>query len=123
MSFTIPDSSLNTKIHEVGILDPIRYSMAIMCKSVNVQLCRNNDFTLKLEYDRLVPSSKYGVDIIREQRHQRFDDDDAFEVQFHIQRVNVTQVDSHNIRMKPVINYTIDDQTHLNIASWNSDSL
>ena len=70
-----------------------------------------------------MPSSKYGVDVIRETRHQRFDDDDAFEVQFHIQKVTVTEHDSRNNMLPPVVNYTIDDQTHLNIASWADDTL
>jgi hypothetical protein len=101
----------------------MQYSMAIQCKSSMVDLCRYNDFKVNLEYDRLVASSKYGVDVIRETRHQRFDDDDAFEVQFHIQKVTVTEYDSSNKMLPPVVNYTIDDQTHLNIASWADDTL
>jgi hypothetical protein len=33
VTFTIPSSSDDLKIHDVGIIDPIRYSMAIQCKS------------------------------------------------------------------------------------------
>jgi len=62
----LPNYDLNTKIHEVGPIDPYRYSMAIQCKHGRVELCRSHDFSIELEYNRLVPSSKYGVDVIRE---------------------------------------------------------
>jgi hypothetical protein len=102
---------MDAKIFQVDVLEPTRYSMAIMCKSYTTELCRSQDFIASISFDRTIPSSLHGVYTFEETISQRFKNQDAFELQVHLSKINVVEYDAHSEMVSNTTNITMNDET------------
>ena len=115
LHFRIPDSA-----EKLDIFDGLAtrdFSFEVQCPSVYIALCAHNDYRVTLSYNRLISSEKYGTDRIYEEIAHHFDSTEMFELNLHLQRINLIE-DSTNETLSS--NLTLDSHTDFNIATWGN---
>ena len=52
--------------------------IAVFCRDRNVDFCREDDFQIKIEYEKILPSGINGTDLVTETISQKYDNEEAF---------------------------------------------
>jgi hypothetical protein len=91
--YTIPD--VEDKLEIFDGLSVNDFSFEIECPTNYVALCSHNDYRISTTFTRTVPSSIYGTSQITEEVIHWFDSEELFELNLHLQNINLKEAESN----------------------------
>lgn len=118
VDFILPESDGLINVFQGHGEDPSEFTIEIGCVSQFTPICNWNDHIIVTAiFNRQVPSSAHGTEVVIDSVGHMFDDPELFELNIHLQKINTIDHKSNEI----VSNVTIDSHTDFNIASWGTE--